>query len=141
MPPGPPGLCIQNKIFKRDNHTPTQIQHLTATTDEIKEDLVGDLKKWWSTEVELEQYADKCIEAGYENIKYIQSLKGDETKMTDFVEAIGIEKAGHIMIVKEALIALNEKMKALEEIKQCEQESEEEESVQIEDKASSSKSA
>merc|ERR1712228_546830 len=86
--------------------------------DEVKEDFVDKLKKWWSNEVELEQYFDKCIDAGYENIKYIEALHGDQTKMDTFVQAIGIEKEGHIMMVKEALIALHERMEKLEQAKQ-----------------------
>lgn len=86
--------------------------------DEIKEDFVDELKSWWTTEVGLSQYLDGCIDAGYENIKFIHALQGNEDRMNAFIQAIGVEKAGHSMMIKQKLIALNEQMLKQMEIEQ-----------------------
>eukprot|EP01084_Bolivina_argentea_P311331 538891_1 len=85
--------------------------------NEIKQDMVETLKEWWKNEIELEQYYDKCVDGGYENMKYIYAIKGDDGKMDKFISAIGIEKEGHIMMVKEKLRELNTKMENIKDMK------------------------
>jgi len=102
--------------------------------DETKEDLVGELKQWWTDEVELSQYLDGCIDAGYENMKFVEAIRDDADRINAFVEAIGVEKAGHIMMIKQKLQTLHEQLVKKEEAaKKLQQEKEKEDEVLSED--------